>query len=391
MKRFYILAITGLFTLAACINTQKLINSGRYDEAISNSVQKLRKNKTKEKEILNLEEAFAKAQKRDLDRINFLRKEGNPTNSVEIYRLYEYMDLRQKRIQPLLPLYLQDRQVNFNFLNIDDEIIAAKREAAGYLYSHAMSLLEKPDKMSARQAFDELNELKGLFPNYRDVDERTREAWHRGMNWITFRVENNSLNLIPSEFAYELRHTDLWPSEGKWFRFLGENDPDSIADFTVVVNLKMVDVGPEQIKEVHYEETKEIQTGEKNLLDEKGNVVKDTAGNPIKVPILKEVSAYIIETQQTKVAMLGGSVEFYDIPRNRFVRSDPFSIQAIFEHYSATFQGNKEALKEETKRKIGNRPVPFPSDFGMIMDGAMRLQPIVIDIIRNNSWVLEST
>lgn len=391
MRKLSIPALSMFILLVGCVNTQKLINSGNYDEAIRISVERLRKNKNKDKEVIRLEQAFYKVQKRDQERIAFLKKEGNPTNSVEIYRMYENISARQGMIQPLLPLYIDEREASFTFLNVDDEIIAWKQEAAGYLYSHALQLLEKSDKSSARQAYDELVELKGIVSTYRDLDERMNEAWNRGMNWIAFKVENNSLNLVPAEFDYELRHTDLWPSTGKWFRFLGEQDADSLADLAVIVNLKVVDVGPEQVKEVHYENVKEIKAGEKNLLDSEGNPVKDTAGNIIKVPVMKEISAHVIETQQTKVAMLSGSIEFYDMARNRFVRSDPFSVQAVFEHFSATFTGNKDALTDETRRRIGNRPVPFPSDFGMIMDGARHLQPVVIDIIRNNTWVLEGT
>jgi hypothetical protein len=391
MKNLYALLALVILSLVACVNTQKLINAGNYDEALRISVERLRKNKNKEKEILRLEQAFYKAQSRDLERITFLKKESSPTSSVEIYRIYEHISARQEMIKPLLPLYVDEREASFALLNVDDEIISWKKEAAGYLYSHAVQLLDRGDKASAREAYDELVELKGLYPNYRDVDNLTNVAWDRGMNWVAFKVENNSFNLVPGEFEYELQHTDLWPSTGKWYRFLDSREADSLADFAVVVNLKVVDVGPEQIKEVHYQESKEIKVGEKDLLDEKGQPVKDTAGNVIKVPILKEISAQVIETQQWKEALLTGSVEFYDVTRNRFVRSDPFEVRALFEHFSAIFSGNKDALKEETRRKIGNRPIPFPSDFAMIMDGADHLQPILINIIRNNTWVLEGT
>lgn len=391
MRNLITLLTCASFILAGCINTQRLINSGAYDEAIRIGVSRLQRNKDKKKEVIRLEEAFHKAQKRDLDRVSFLKKEAEPTNSIEIYRIYEHISARQNMIRPLLPLYIDEREASFRMLNVDEEIILWKKEAADYLYTRANDLLNRNDKLSAREAYDALVELKELFPNYRNVDALIVESWNRGLNLVAFRIENNSHNLVPAEFDYELRHTDLWPSTGKWYRFLGEQDPDSLADFAVVVNLRIVDVGPEQFKEVHYEETKEIQVGEKDLLDEDGVPVKDTAGNVIKVPVMKVITAHVIETQQTKISKLAGSVEFYDMKRNRFVRSDPFDVQATFEHASAAFVGNADALKEETKRKIGNRPVPFPSDFAMIMDGAKHLQPILIDIIRHNVWVLEGT
>ena len=193
-----------LFIVSGCVNTGKLINSGNYDVAIDKSLKKLRKNKSKEKHIEYLKRAFVQANQRDMNRINFLKQEGQPDNSVEIYSTYDQIKRRQEKIRPVLPLYLNGKQVNFAFLDVDAEIIAWKQQAAGFLYSSALKLLESGDKLDARKAFYQLSQVKDLYQNYKDVDEQLKIAYNKGMNWVYFDIDNNSLNIVPKEFNYEL-------------------------------------------------------------------------------------------------------------------------------------------------------------------------------------------
>lgn len=81
-------------------------------------IEELRSNKSKKGNqpyVYLLEEAFAKATERDLDQINFLKKDGNPAHLEEIYQLYQNLQSRQERIKPLLPLPLIDENRNAVF------------------------------------------------------------------------------------------------------------------------------------------------------------------------------------------------------------------------------------------------------------------------------------
>ena len=380
------------FIVSGCVNTGKLINSGNYDVAIDKSLKKLRKNKSKEKHIVYLKRAFVQANQRDMNRINFLKQEGQPDNSVEIYSTYDQIKRRQEKIRPVLPLYLNGKEVNFAFLDVDAEIIAWKQQAAGFLYSNALKLLESGDKLDARKAYYQLNQIKGLYQNYKDVDEQIKIAYNKGMNWVFFDVDNNSLNIVPKEFNYELFSMNFTDMESQWTKIVPNNGQKSNIqfDYTIVVNIKQVDIGPEAWKEVRYEETKEIEDGWQYLKDEKGNVKKDSLGNDIKVPKYKQISCEVIETRQTKVADFRGSVDFYDDRQNKKVMSEPFATAFVFEHFSAVANGNKDALKPETQKKLGNRPIPFPSNFQMVMDGSQEIKKMVHSIVKRKKYMLES-
>jgi len=139
MRKTTLLLILSVLVLASCSSvktTEKALNSGNYDKAISLSIEKLAKNKTTEKNqphVLMLQEAFRKATDRDLDRISFLEKEQNPENFETIYTLYQRLNNRQERIKPLLPLRIlsSGRNAKFKLVNYSDRILAAKENYAG--------------------------------------------------------------------------------------------------------------------------------------------------------------------------------------------------------------------------------------------------------------------
>ncbi len=123
---FFIVAI---FLWSACSgvkNTQQAINNGNYDRAIDIALNNLKKNKTKKGNqpyVLMLQEAFAKVTTKDLDRINFLKKDKNPENLESIFGLYKTLKNRQEIIKPLLPLPILKR-IKMQSLNL---IITMKR------------------------------------------------------------------------------------------------------------------------------------------------------------------------------------------------------------------------------------------------------------------------
>jgi tetratricopeptide (TPR) repeat protein len=388
----YMLVLLILVTIAACTSTHSLINTGNFDQAIARTVNKLRKNKNKPKQVLLLQEAYEKANRRDLDRIEFLKQEGAAGNAVEVFNLYTQIQQRQDKIKPLMPLYVEGSEVPFTFLNINRQLIAWKEEAATFLYDNAIRLLETGNKYQAREAYDQLVELKQMSPYYRDVDQQLDRAYDMGMNWVLFNVVNRSPNIIPMEFVDQLYSLDFSRLNGKWFTLVTMQERrrmNNDFDHRIDIVLDIVEVGPEQVKEVRYEEKKEIEDGFVYQLDDNGNVMKDSAGNDIKIAKYKEITAQIVEMQQTKAATFRGRLQIYAEPGNSLLQNDPMSVNFLFNHFSATAVGNLDALKEETRKKLQSKPVPFPTDFQMIMDGSQEIQPAIQHFIRRYARLLE--
>jgi len=373
-----------------CGSTSRLILSGNYDQAIARSINKLKRNRNNEKQIKFLKEAFDKAQERDLDRIEFLKKEGLAGNSVEVFRIYEQIKERQEKIKPLLPLYIDEKEVSFRLINVDDELIRWKKEAAGFLYESALRLLKNGDKYEARSAYEKLAEVNRIFPGYRDVEKYMNEARNKGMNYVLYLVTNRSANLVPVEFVEELYTLDYARINGAWFTILPEIERHDVEpDHEVAVIIDIVDVGPEQVKEKEWIEKKETEDGFTYAKDERGNFITDSLGNKIKVPKYKEIQCKVIEAHQFKAATFKGKIELRDLRSNQLLDSRPLNVNFVFEHLSYRAEGNIEALSEESRKKLANRPLPFPSDFQMVMDAAREVKPVIYSYFRRKAPLLE--
>ena len=153
-------------------------------------------------------------------------------------------------------------------------------------------------------------------------------------------------------------------------------------DYEVVMNLRQIDVSPEQIREREYIDRKVIEDGWRYVLDEKGNVLKDSLGNDVKEPNEVEVVARVFESLQTKSAIVSGNLQFFDNRSGRIFHEEPITAENIFENYAATYDGDKRALTKESKRKIGNSPIPFPTDEALVLQAADRLKPVIKEKIR---------
>jgi hypothetical protein len=140
MKKHYFIFAFIIITSCGVKQTQSLLSSGNYDQAINNSISNLRSNKDKKGNqdyVYLLEEAFVKAKERDLNSINLLEKEKNPANFEKIYNTYIALNERQEKIKPLLPLKLlnEGRNAIFPFENYNDPIVESKNNLSKYLYS----------------------------------------------------------------------------------------------------------------------------------------------------------------------------------------------------------------------------------------------------------------
>ena len=120
------------------------------------------------------------------------------------------------------------------------------------------------------------------------------------------------------------------------------------------------------------------------LLDEKGNKVKDSLGDAIKVDKLVTVSCHLVEFTQHKDVEIFGDVRYHNLRTNQMINSYPVSSTFIFEHRYANFTGDKRAIDDVYNDIIGLRPVPFPTNQQMIYDTGEDLKQRIKDIITQN-------
>lgn len=385
--RNYLLALSVLTLLLAGCSAKKDLINGHYDAAIRKTVRKLYKNPNKAKHIDVLTQAYNSAQQRDSDRIAFLKKEGRPGIWDEVFRRYSQMKARQDKVKKLVDLY--NVPPNVDFKDYDQEIIAAKKKAAEYFYAHGKKLLGTGNRYDARKAWSDFNKVKSYYRDFRDIDKMIKQAEHQGTSHVLFAVQNQSGIMIPKGFEQELLRISIEDLNSKWARYYQDEGMDIAYDFTVQLNMKAIDVSPEKIKEVQRKETKEIRDGFKYVLDEKGNVKKDTAGNDIKVPKYVTISCTVIETHMHKAAIIHGTIDYIDRSNNNLLKTDPVTAETVFEHMTAMAVGDVRALKPETKKILGLHPVPFPPDPDLILQTSDHLKAMAKEIMVRNKHVIK--
>ena len=378
MKRiFYFLVFAAL--LSSCMSSRKMLNKGYYDMAIEKAVKKLKKKPAKDKQIVVLRDAYRLANQVNTDRVSFLRKEGRPDVWEEIFNNYSYMKIRQEKVRVLPTSVLN--ALSYVYVDYDQEIISAKQHAAEYFYAHAMQLIDTKQKTSSRQAYDELAKVKSYYPTYKDVDQKLQIARAQGMSYVIFQMKNATRVPLPPDFESELTKISLQELNNFWTLFDTREVKDRNYDYAVLVNMKEIMVSPEQSKEVERVETQKVQDGYEYLLDSKGNVRKDSLGNDLKVPKYKDLKCFVTEFRMHKVAKIAGSIDFVNLASGQLMRSSPIASEYAFDYSWANAKGDMTAASAETKKMLNNRPMPFPNDFGMLLNTGQILKNMTKDII----------
>lgn len=392
--RFFSLFLLTVFLTTACHTVQRYTESGDYDAAIELCLRKLRgKSKKKTEYVRGLEEAFARAQSRDLRAIDALLYEDRPENWEKINAIHRQIRERQQKISPLTPLRSKSGyQAKFAFLDIAKMEVESRQKAAEFLYSRAENLLlraDKGDKLAAREAYGVLEKLEDCYyRNYKNTAQLKQEARALGTTHVLFEIKNQSDKVLPRGFndrVLAISKNDL-DSEWKSYHFSAEKGIDF--DYRVVFNIRRVDVSPERVLERNYVDEKEIQDGWNYVLDARGNVKKDSLGNDIKTPRMVRIRAAVVEIHQSKAVRLTGAVEVFDAYRNTRLDARELGTEVIFENYASTFTGDERALSADTRRRIGNRPLPFPPDEEMLIQAADRLKPDIREELRRSRSIL---
>ena len=266
---------------------QKLVETGNYDKALLVSVKKLSGSKKKKaKYVAALEEAFEKATKRDMAQAEWLKQENRPENWQKINRIYRGIRERQERVTPLLPLIDEHGlKANFMFVKVDGLERESKEKAAAYLYDHSKDLLaaaEEGDKFAARKAYDELKKINQYYRNYKDQRQLLQEAKALGMVNILYKMEQNAPVLLPKDFEQEIERLSVRDLNSEWRSFHLNPQSGVNYDYTVVMNIRDIQISPALVKEREYKESRRIEDGFDYVLDQDGNVLKDSLGNDVR-------------------------------------------------------------------------------------------------------------
>ncbi|MBP6551560.1 MAG: hypothetical protein KA228_10820 [Flavobacterium sp.] len=391
MKKLSLILALLVLTSCGVKQTQNLLSSGNYDEAIANSISNLRSNKDKKGNqdyVYLLEEAFAKAKERDLNSLNLWEKEKNPANSEKIYNTYLQLNNRQEKIKPLLPLKLlnEGRNAIFPFDNYNEQIVVSKNNLSAYLYANAKSLMTTSDKMNFRKAYDDLTYLNEINPNYKNVVSMMEEARFKGTDYVCVYAKNETDKIIPARLQNDLLDFDTYGLNNKWTVFHGSKQKGTNYDYAMTIRFQNIFVSPEQIKEKEFIKERQIKDGQKKLLDANGKEVLDNTGKVVMVDNMIKVTARIFESRQLKSSQILAKVDYVDLRNNQLIQSFPLTSEFVFENIYATCKGDKRASDDNYYSYFDKRAVVFPSNEQMVYDTGEDLKIKLKELINRNTF-----
>ena len=384
MKKIIPILITTVL-IASCKSSTKQLERGDYDAALQKSAKKIKRNPGKNAdEVWVFNDAYKMATTRDEEAIVRLKRKGDPALWAKIYQTYLKMDRRQNLAISLPPVGIE-----FNEKDYTTGLNNAKLKAAEYAYAKGDQLLKIDNRFEARKAHARFLEVKRYDQYYKDVDAKLAEAKFKGITNVFFKIEDHSRVVAPHGLIAEVQRINMDELNSTWKNYDTYVDSNKIYHYSIFLNLKLIDVSPEEVKQNMFTESKEIEDGFDYELDANGNVKKDTAGNDIKIIRYKTITCSVKEMHQRKTARISGTIDYIDNFSNKLLKSEPITSDAVFEHHYAVANGDLNALKPETKNRLGIDPRPFPKDEPLILQAGDVLKNMTKDIVVRNKNFLK--
>ena len=362
----YTLLLLLSLTAFSCRSVEKLVDQGRYDEAIVLATKKLagKKNK-KTKHIKALEKAFAKINQHDLSAIESMKLSNDPSTWDDVYNYLVRIEARQETVFPFLPIVSKEGYVgSFDLIDTKYQLREAAQAASAYRYDKGLKLLTEAkntlNRLSAQEAYYVLKGIRRYNKDYKDAEQLLQESKDLG----TFRV------LLQHDSNFENFHIPFNPRtlrNSAWTHIDVRLMEEAEYDFLARLTIDDVHIGPEQESSNNFIERKEIETWE-DAFDRDGNLVTDSLGNVIQVKRTDKFTAYVSEIIRSKYAQFNAKMEIVDFYSGDQLFDDFFSYNTDFYSDACTFQGDREALADGVIKRLDHTLLPFPSDYEMTVE-----------------------
>jgi hypothetical protein len=386
MKRTFAIVFVSALLLAGCGSAKKQLESGNYDAAINKAVTELRKNPRSSKDIETLERAMDIALEQDNERIRFLKVEGRANAWDDIYLIYKKMSDRQSMVRTVTPIEYEGRTIQWPYVDYMQEMVEAKKKAADFYYAHGRELMENGTKDSYRQAYNEfVRATEYVGDGYEGIDQMMQEARYLGISRVYVTVKNYSSVNFPEDFVQNLLALDLPRLNSEWVEYyttIPENDTQF--DYLVNVNMRTVGVSPDRQFQRDTLVKRTVEDGFDYVKDERGNVMKDSLGNDIKVKKYKELQCALIRTFQIKECIMEGDVEMLSLYPEKTIKKEPIGATSNFEHVSARAIGDENALSDDQKRMLKSEVIEFPTDLDMVLMCTENLKTAIRGFMETN-------
>jgi len=384
-----------LLVLTSCSGRkqiEKAISHGNYEQAINDALQKLENNKDKPRKqdyIILLEDAYYKVMAEDLQRISRLKTENNPENYKVIYEMYLDLDARQQAIKRVLPLQIDGKNLSLKFEDYSAEIVSYQYKTSNYLLSVGETLLGSNNTMDARQAYEAFSYVEHITPNYKNTRDLLQRSRATGTDYVMVYIENLTNQILPERLEADILNFDTYGLDAFWTIYHGFEDPLVSYNYSIALQLKEIILSPEQIREKQELKKKTIVDGWEYKKDLRGNIMKDSLGNKIKIDKLIDIRAQYFEVTQFKSAEVIADVVFTNLNSSQVL--DRFSLHStfVFENFYAWIKGDQRTLTRHESQLTKSGALTFPSDAQMVFDTGEDLKLQFKDLL--NAYTIQKS
>jgi len=204
--------------------------------------------------------------------------------------------------------------------------------------------------------------------DYPNIDDRINEAKYMGISRVHVSIQNNSLIRFPEMFEQDLLALDLPRLNSEWVEYHIYNMNGNIQyDYFINVIVSNIVVSPNQSANKESRFKKEVEDGFEYKLDRRGNVMKDSLGNDIKVKKYKTLQCVVVETTRKKSCIINGNIEVIQVNPDKMLKREPLRALSNFEDVSLRAIGDIRALSPEVAAQTKKPPAPFPTSIDMIL------------------------
>jgi len=335
--------------MVSCSSGKKSFQRGNYYDAVIKAVERLRSSPDNKKARQTLKDAYPYA-------VETLTTEiGNLLNSNEQFK-YAGIVERYEKINSMADEIRRSpaaRSLNLDIKDYSSQLSGAKEKAALESYQAADVLLEKGDRLSAREAFYLYENVNTYIPGYRDVDKKMDLA--RDLATLVVVVEEISvpgLYKINSDFFHNQIVTNLSDRLGNNFiEFVGPDEAGQFGHADHILKMQFDDfvVGATHDKEVI-----------KNLTSKDSVKVGTANVEGKKVDVYDKVKAtYTLHTREVNSSGIL-DVKIVDAITNKLVNNKKFPGQYVWGTDWSSYNGDKRALSAEQLKLTRQRPAAPP-------------------------------
>jgi hypothetical protein len=384
MKKILPLILSAIL-LSSCGSVTKQLQRGNYDQVIQKSAKKLMR-KPSAKYAEAMDRAYKLANERDLERVAFLEKEDNPDYYDELFARYASLKERQAKVRTVTPITVDGKTYNYEYIDYDAKIVESKTKAAEEFYQNGKKLMNNAlSKQDFREAYYQLrraDEYGGH--NFPNIELMIHDARMAGISRVIVVPENRDPNIgipqIDLDFLVAMDARALEKSEWIEYHF-AHAGPNNDYDYEMFVRVLSINVSDNIEKSSKQDYTRKSTTKFDYALDAAGNVMKDTAGNDIK--IYKDVTATLVKKEKQKDCTIRGEVEIISLTGEPVgsLAKVPYNASSQFKNVSYDLIGDPEAVEPGTRKLTEVEEQPFPTETVLVKQAVENAKPIVQGII----------